>query len=90
MPTKEELEDAIYKYENTPASYQNCQSLAMFYYLYDRLYGSDQKFENGYSYENFKYKIGPDKFWEVFDELLEALQVLNPKLYGSVIKKLEG
>jgi hypothetical protein len=87
MPTKEELEDAIYKYEHTPVSYQNCQSLAMFYYLYDKLYGDS---DEGYSEEEFRYKVGPKKFWEIFDELLEALQVLNPKLYQSVIQKLEG
>lgn len=87
MPTKEELEDAIYKYEHTPVSYHNCQSLAMFYYLYDRLYGdSGHKIPE----EEFRYSIGQEKFWEVFDELLEALQVLNPKLYQSVIQKLEG
>ncbi len=87
MPTKEELEDAIYKYEHTPVSYHNCQSLAMFYYLYDRLYGDS---EHKAAEEEFRYSIGQEKFWEVFDELLEALQVLNPKLYQSVIQKLEG
>ena len=86
MPTREELEDAIYRHENAPISYQNCQSLAMLYYLYDRLYGFDQ----GYSQDEFRYKIGPTKFWEIFDELLEALQILNPKLYESLMKKLEG
>lgn len=87
MPTKEELEDAIYKYEHTPVSYHNCQSLALFYYLYDRMYGEE---EHNYSSKEFRYSVGEKRFWEIFDELLEALQVLNPKLYQSVIQKLEG
>lgn len=86
MPTKEELDDAIEKYSNSPCNYQTCQSLAMFLYLRDKLYGSEQ----GYSNEDFRYEIGPKKFWEIFDELLEALQVLNPKLYQSFMQKLEG
>ena len=28
--------------------------------------------------------------WKVMDELMTALQVLNPRLYASVMRKLEG
>lgn len=31
-----------------------------------------------------------DRVWSVIDDLMNALQILNPKLYNNVIRKLEG
>lgn len=31
-----------------------------------------------------------DSFMEIMDELMEALQVLQPKLYAGVIRKIKG
>ncbi len=31
-----------------------------------------------------------DEVWEVMDELMSTLQVVNPRLYASVMRKLEG
>lgn len=31
-----------------------------------------------------------DRVWNVIDDLMNALQILNPKLYKNVLRKLEG
>ena len=31
-----------------------------------------------------------DKIWKIIAELMEALQVINPRLYAGVIKKLKA
>ena len=31
-----------------------------------------------------------DRVWSVIDDHMNALQILNPKLYNNVIRKLEG
>ena len=47
-------------------------------------YNSDTEFPqlaNGMEY---------DKVWEIIAELMETLQVINPRLYAGVIKKLKA
>ena len=31
-----------------------------------------------------------DKVWKIISELMETLQVINPRLYAGVIKKLKA
>ena len=96
MPTKEDLEDAIYKYENSPCNYQTCQSLALFYYLKDKLYPQDSEESKLTSEIQTNSKFGElvqdadlDWVYNCIDELLDALQILNPKLYKSFISKIK-
>lgn len=32
----------------------------------------------------------PDEVWAIMDELMETLHVINPRLYGGVMRKIEG
>lgn len=57
--------------------------------------GNANKVENtvDYNSDNEFFKIAngmkTDKVWEVVDELMETLEVINPRLYAGVIRKLE-
>ena len=35
-------------------------------------------------------KMEYDKVWKIIAELIETLQVINPRLYAGVIKKLKA
>ena len=35
-------------------------------------------------------KMEYDKVWKIIAELMETLQVINPRLYAGVIKKLKA
>ena len=43
--------------------------------------GKTFQLENGMEY---------DKVWKIIAELMETLQVINPRLYAGVIKKLKA
>jgi arginyl-tRNA--protein-N-Asp/Glu arginylyltransferase len=89
MPTKEDLQQAIEKLEDTETSFEVCQKLATYYFLYDKYYNrihpnymSDSKFMEAVA------DISLDSLLEVMDELMECVAVINPKLHDSVLNKL--
>ena len=95
MISKAELETAIRSYEDAPNNYSNCEKLATFYTLYDRMYGAQPVNEGvavGYSgkseFADVVHGKDPDAAWAVMDELLDALSVLQPKLYNGTLDKL--
>lgn len=99
MLSKRELTDAINELERSPRSYQDCAKLATFYSLYDHLYpevmpgysGAEQSVVELYGDSDFLQAIaGKDAAfaWELMDELMSAIKVLNPRLYDSVFRKL--
>lgn len=57
--------------------------------------GNGNKVENTVDYNSDKefFQIAngmdADKVWKVVDELMETLQVINPRLYAGVIRKLQ-
>lgn len=98
MLTKRELADAISELEASPRSYQDCAKLATFYSLYDHLY---PEVPQGYSGQTETVgSYGDSEFlqavaskdagvaWGLMDELMSALKVLHPRLYDSVLRKL--
>lgn len=96
MISKSELENAIKEYEDAPNTYSNCEKLVTFYTLYDKLYGERIPVgEEVVSYRGkseFAENVGgtdPAKAWAVMDELMDALSVLNPKLYQSALEKVK-
>lgn len=94
MISKRELEQAIRECENGRVSYQNCEKLATFYTLYDHLYAEYPQEEVVYQprIESKVLEIAGNKdaieVWALVDELVDAVQVLNPKLYQNFIAKL--
>lgn len=101
MFTKRELLSAIKECENAPANYQCIEKLAHLYAVYDHLYSEsiqnptvkDECIVGEYGESDFLQAIsGQDasKVWALMDELMDALKVLNPKLYDNCFTKLKG
>lgn len=102
MITERDLEEAIAECrgKRNPDS-GTCVKLAAFYILRDHLYPEEpQEALGGHSYASGLYDSGTefsqaiqglsaDDMIPVFDELMEALSILNPKLYQSVLRKLK-
>lgn len=102
MFTERELCDAITECENAPASLQNCQKLAVFYSLYDRLFAQKLEVEqktakseilpiSSSSSEFLRAIAGRD--WSslliILDELMDTVKILQPRLYTAVMQKLQ-
>lgn len=101
MFSKGELLDAIEELEMSPATYQNAEKLATFYLLYEHLYVKKEPVNriesvkevtiDRYGDSDFLQAIDGKKsedVWMVMDELMQTLQVLNPRLYQAMIDKL--
>ena len=104
MISEKELNEAIAECQgarNPNAS--TCIMLAAFLTIKREMYGSDEsdysfatepkaeKYIDYYSDTEFGKMIdGKEAFevWSVMDELMDAIQVLNPPLYKSVIRKI--
>lgn len=102
MFSKNELLDAIEELEMSPATFQNAEKLATFYTLYDHLYvkkelvsrieSINEVIIDDYGDSEFLQAVvgkRSDDIWMVMDELLEAVKVLQPKLYQATIEKLK-
>lgn len=101
MFSKTELLDAIDELEESPATFQNAEKLATFYSLYDHLYGDkslsapvesnreviikkhgDSEFLQAISGKN------PEEIWQVMDELMETIKMLQPRLYNATMERI--
>ncbi len=101
MFTKRELCDAIKECENAPASFQNCEKLAVFYSLYDRLFaekpneGEQKNTKNEVqttaNSEFLRTVAGKDwtSLLVILDELMDTIKILQPRLYDAVMQKLQ-
>lgn len=99
MITRQELEEAITECENLPPSYQTCEKLAVFYAVYDHLYGLKDS-EKTASHEYLTEHYGDSEFFatirgkneksvfNVIDELMSTLKIVNPNLYSATIEKI--
>jgi hypothetical protein len=97
MPTESELLEAIEIIENQESSFENCVKLSIYYDLYDRYYNNKNDFEKNKSYDyknnssvadllknqDFEYVIN------LFSEVLDCLEIINPKMYESIISRLK-
>lgn len=101
MFSKSELLDAIEELEMSPATYQNAEKLATFYSLYDHLYMKpepinrvetiDEVIIGEYGDSEFMRMLSGKRskdVWPIIDELMDAIHVLQPKLYDAVLDKL--
>lgn len=103
MISEKELLDAIdecqYKLPNT---FSTCEKLAVFYTILDHLKKAEDSYMmsrdpepetviGDYGESEFYLAVqGKDskKVWSIFGELMDALKVLNPKLYSRTIERL--
>lgn len=102
MLSKAELLTAIDELEDSAPTFQNCQKMATFYTLLNSMYRSAEKEEkqeiireeiiSDHGNSDFLRLIAgrhPDDVWRLMDELMNAIQISQPKLYTSVMMKLE-
>lgn len=100
MFTKRELCDAIKECENAPASFQNCEKLAVFYSLYDRLFAENPENERRNAKNEVRTTANSEflrtiagKDWTsllvILDELMDTIKILQPRLYDAAMQKLQ-
>lgn len=102
MFSRAELINAIDELEQSPATYQNAEKLATFYLLYDHLFvdkepvirtePTEEIIIADYGGSEFLQVIAgqdAEAVWPVIDELVEAVRVLQPRLYTATIEKLK-
>ena len=97
MITRRELDSAIRECEDLPASYGNCEKLAVFYTILDHAFGeSEQTVKQtvedvgGSDFLQAVKGKDPEKMWLVMDELMDTLLVTNPRLYDGVMRMING
>lgn len=98
MFTHAELIDAIDELNSGKHTIQNCEKLAAVYTILDHQYPVDTGYSRDsaptvglYGKSDFLRIVSekrPDEIWPLIDELVEAISVLNPKLYRSFMSKL--
>lgn len=102
MITEKELTDAIRECETEPITPNKVSKLADFYIIYEHLFG--QPVDTAYSYapqaEKVIYTDGGNEFLQavngkdtekvvaIIDELMEAVKILQPRMYDGVICRL--
>ena len=102
MITEKELTDAIRECESEPITPNKVSKLADFYIIYEHLFG--QPVDTAYSYapqaEKVIYTDGGNEFLQavngkdtekvvaIIDELMEAVKILQPRMYDGVICRL--
>lgn len=97
MLSKREIEQAIGELETAASTYQNCEKLASLYTVYDHMYGKTKtefmtETEVGdYGVSDFLQAVKgmkAESAWLIMDELMAAVQITNPRLYDSVLRKM--
>lgn len=109
MISERELLAAINKFEEDPVTLSDCEKLAVYYTLYDHLFGGaryEEKYStspraartetnvvvlpiSGSEFLNVVEGKEAQKVWEILDELVGTLKIINPRLYEGVIRRLE-
>ncbi|MCM1328864.1 MAG: hypothetical protein NC253_05420 [Ruminococcus sp.] len=102
MIPKKELLKSIAECEENVNTFQRVEKLAALYIIYEHQYGEKQAYApiptetetvvevNGDS--NFQKVVnGKDagKVWEIMSELMESVQLIQPRLYDAVIRKIK-
>ena len=102
MITEKDLTDAIRECESEPITPNKVSKLADFYIIYEHLFG--RPVDTAYSYapqaEKVIYTDGGNEFLQavngkdtekvvaIIDELMEAVKILQPRMYDGVICRL--
>lgn len=102
MLSKNELLKAIDELEDSAPTFQNCQKMATFYTLLNAMYRSGNEQQVTTVREEVIGDHGDSEFlrmldgmpsdmaWAIVDELMDAVRVLQPRLYDSVMRRLRG
>jgi hypothetical protein len=93
MLNLDKINEEILSLEQRDTTYAVAEKLAWLYIVRDNLvrYQENEKTLKGYGQSEFLTLIsgkGEESVFKVLDELMDALSVINPKLYESVLRKL--
>lgn len=103
MITKKELLDAIAECEQGKPNYNTCEKLATFYTIYDHVHAEPKQQERveaiqveevvvshkgDTEFADLVDGMDAERAWQIVEELVEAVQVLHPKLYRSFVEKM--
>ena len=99
MITKSELQEAITEYERAPVTMPNLAKLTTLYTLQDYLYPAPLERREAEREQTVHIKTrssladsvngkNAEKAWEIMAELIDALEVLQPRIHRTVLRKL--
>ncbi len=100
MISQKDLEKEIRELENAPESYRTYEKLAVLRAIYNDYYAEPEMFmpmtaDSGRvarisetEFSKAVEGVNTQKAWELMDELMTTLQVINPRLYNSVMRKI--
>ena len=92
MITKRELLEAIAECEEEPPSFTSIKKLASLYTVYDHLCEKKPEEKPQTTTHSEFLQVAEEKdrraVLEVFDELMQSLKVIYPKVYESVMRKV--
>ena len=103
MVDENEVKRWIARLETEESSWTNYERLAVLYAIRDQQSGSRERaLPTAYSaapapvnvetYGDFLRAVAdvpPGKAWEIMDELMDSLKIVNERVYNSVMRKLE-
>lgn len=92
MISARELERTISDLENAPTSLANCEKLATFYFLYDRMQSEKiktVKATGGSEFMRLIYDKDVNEVLKIIDELMQTIEVVHDKLYVAVMEQIE-
>lgn len=94
MISIEEIEKTISELEGRDTSFANCEKLAYLYIVRDHLKGYQMPAPSAlgnYGESEFLHEVdgkNSREVWAIVDELMQTLEVVNPRVYRSVIEKI--
>lgn len=98
MLDETEINRWIARLETEESSWSNYEKLAVLYALRDQhapepmMYSAAPAPVEVYGDSDFLRAVAdvpPDKAWEIMDELMDNLKIVNERVYNSVMRKLE-
>lgn len=89
----QEIREEIKKLEDSETTYQNCSKLSVLYSVVDHLDKTKTK-EVAYSYGSSEFLLAVsrapiEEVMKIVDEHMDAIQLLYPKEYAAVVKKIK-
>lgn len=100
MVTERELREAIRECENSPASLQSLEKLAVFYTVYDKIFADSTDSSEKPTGSTDIQPVSDSEFMQlivgkdwtsllvILDELMDTVKILQPRLYDAVMQKL--
>lgn len=92
----EDLKAAITELENAPKDWETLERLSWLYNVYDHLSGRELpqirlvEAEGESEVAMLAQGKDPEKVWDIISDLMRTVKVIQPKMYETVIKRIEA